>query len=61
MQFNLQMVDFKHYNSMDDVDRIANDLKGQYKNIYVVCFPDEQEDIELIFEKYSIRSKDYSN
>lgn len=61
MQFNLQKVDSKHYNSMEDVDRIANELKGQYKKIYVICFPDEQEDIEQIFEKYSIRNKDYSN
>jgi hypothetical protein len=49
MEFNLQKVDSKHYNSMEDVEKIANELKGQYKKIYVICFPDEQQDIVEIF------------
>jgi hypothetical protein len=42
MQRKLQNVDSKEYNSMDDIERIGDELKGQYKKIYVICFPDEQ-------------------
>jgi len=27
---------------MDDIEKIGDELKGQYKKIYVICFPDEQ-------------------
>ena len=42
MQFSLQKIDSVSYSNMDDIDRIGNNLKGQFKKIYVICFPYEQ-------------------
>ena len=54
MQRKLQNVDSKPFESMEDIDRIGDELKGMYKKVYVICFPHEQQEIEQIFEKYSV-------
>jgi len=61
MQRKLQNVDSKSFESMEDIDRIGDELKGMFKKVYVICFPHEQQEIEQIFEKYSIKNKPYSN
>jgi hypothetical protein len=45
MQRRLEKVDSKPFNSMDDIEAIGEELKGQYKKVHVICFPDEKDDI----------------
>ena len=40
MQNKLENVDSKPYNTMDDIEQIGDELKGQYKKVYIVCFPE---------------------
>lgn len=39
MQRKLQNVDSKPFDSMEDIDRIGDELKGMYKKVFVICFP----------------------
>ena len=53
----LRGLDDRVYTTMDEVEDIAYDIKGKYRKVYVVCFEDEKQEIENIFNKYSIKNK----
>ena len=38
----LQGVECRAFGDMGDVEGIAEQLKGQYRKIYVICYPTEQ-------------------
>jgi hypothetical protein len=51
----------KPYNNFIEVDDISRNIKGRYKKVYTICFPDEKQEIENIFNSYAIQNKGISN
>ena len=41
----LNKLDDRVYQTMEEVEDIAVEIKGKYKKVYVVCFQDEQQEI----------------
>lgn len=53
----LRGLDDRVYTNMQELQTIAIDIKGKYRKVYVVCFEDERQQIQNIFNKYSIKNK----
>jgi hypothetical protein len=57
----LRNFDSKPYNNIIEVDEISRSIKGRYKKVYVICLPEEREEIEKVFSSYSIKNKGNPN
>lgn len=44
-----------------EIDEISRNIKGRYKKVFVICFPDEKTEIESCFASYSIQNKGIPN
>ena len=42
---------------MEEIEDIALEIKGRFRMVYVVCFKEEKEDIEEIFNSHAICNK----
>ncbi len=39
------------------MDEIASNIKGKYRNIYVICQREDESFIRAVFEGYAIKTK----
>lgn len=49
------------YNTIEEIDRIAQDIKGKFRHVMVICDKDDYGSIETMLNEYSIKTKPLSN
>lgn len=45
------------YYGLSDMDRIAQEIKGKFKKVYVICQKEEEDFIRNVLDQYSIKTK----